>query len=93
MHQMANVDWEQGRLTVPRPNTEPDPGHEQRVVPTMQKLLMLLQDRFDVWSDVIHFVATAGKSLPKSSTVQETRRRGESNTVSPCFVSPDLTTT
>ncbi len=43
----ADVDWEQGRMTVRSPKTEHHAGHEQRVVPITPRLMITLQDGFD----------------------------------------------
>ena len=43
----ADVDWARARLTVYAPKSERYPGHEQRILPIVPKLMRLLQDAFD----------------------------------------------
>jgi len=58
----ADVDFDDGRLTVRSPKTEHHDGHEQRMVPITPKLMQLLHERFaEAEEGQQHLVSIKGK--------------------------------
>ncbi|MFN0012134.1 MAG: tyrosine-type recombinase/integrase [Phycisphaerales bacterium] len=54
----ADVDWERGRLRVHSPKTERYPGHEQRYVPIVPRLMELLHEQFEAAAEGEEHIVT-----------------------------------